>query len=263
MERLLLIGLDPPESSEIIRRTGLPAVAYPVLPRIKVERGSLLVERTGAAGRFVPVDRVIYHGIFEDDFDTLMALALWGGPCLPSAQGMMDCRQRIPCLARALRVTRFGALPRSWAARGVTLDAGDRPAVAKWGNWHCGEDKEQFTGPRTFEEPTLVEDFVDGQAVRIMLIGDQAWQVRLTGEGWKKSIHPDDAGFMPIDPELLDDTRRLQAHFGLAVIGNDYMIGADGARHLLEVNHIPNVTRFEEVRGAYLEFASRWAVSGS
>jgi hypothetical protein len=262
MQRLLLIGLDPPESAELIARTGMPATASPVLPRLKLERGSLLVERTGAAGRFLPVDRVIYHGIFEDDFDTLTALALWGGPCLPSALGMMDCRQRIPGLARALRVTRFGSLPRSWGGPGTTLDVAAHPSVAKWGNWHCGEDKEQFTGRRSCDVSTLAEDFVDGQAVRIMMIGERAWQIRLTGDGWKKSIHPDDAAFMPVDPDLLADTIRLRDHFGLEVIGNDYMIADDGRKYLLEVNHIPNVTRFDEIRSAYIDFASGWATAG-
>ena len=262
MERLLLIGLDAPESQEIIRRAGVPATAWAVLPRVKLERGVLLVERTGAAGKFLPVSRVIYHGIFEDDFDTLTALALWGGPCLPSALGMMDCRQRIPGLARALRVTRFGGLARSWAGPGSTLDTGAHPSVAKWGNWHCGEDKERFQGQRQCDVPTLAEDFVEGQAVRVMMIGERAWQIRLTGDGWKKSIHPDDAAFMPLDPELLADTRNLSEHFQLEVIGNDYMIASDGSKYLLEVNHIPNVTRFEEIRSAYLDFASEWARGG-
>ena len=32
----------------------------------------------------------------------------------------------------------------------------------------------------------------------------------------------------------------------------DYMVGTDGTKHLLEVNHIPNVTVFPEIRQAYL-----------
>jgi hypothetical protein len=40
------------------------------------------------------------------------------------------------------------------------------------------------------------------------------------------------------------------------------MIGDDGTRHLLEVNHIPNVTRFPEIRRAFLDLVVEW-VSGA
>ncbi len=61
---------------------------------------------------FVSVERVAYHAIFEDDFDFLTVLALWGGPCLPGARGMMDLRLRLPGLVRVLAVTRWsGANP--------------------------------------------------------------------------------------------------------------------------------------------------------
>ena len=36
--------------------------------------------------------------------------------------------------------------------------------------------------------------------VRIVLVGDHAWQVRMAGEGWLKSIHAPDAASMAIDP---------------------------------------------------------------
>jgi hypothetical protein len=207
---------------------------------------------------FVPVERVAYHAIFEDDFDFLAALALWGGPCLPDARGMMDLRLRLPGLIRALAVTRFGGIPRSYADRGTTVSA-EGPTVAKWGNWHCGEDKARFDGSWTAVVPTLFEEYVDGEAVRIVLVGERAWQVRMAGEGWLKSIHDPGAAFMAIDPELLDDARRLADHFSLRTVGVDYIVVQDGSRHLLEVNHVPNMTAFPEVREAYLEMVVSWA----
>lgn len=39
---------------------------------------------------------------------------------------------------------------------------------------------------------------------------------------------------------------------------NDYMIGRDGTRYLLEVNHIPNVTRFPEIWAAYRDTVVGW-----
>ncbi len=206
---------------------------------------------------FVPVGRVVYHAIFEDDFHFLTALALWGGECLPGAIGMMDLRLRLPGLVRARKVSRFGGLPRGYADRGTTVEAVGE-WVAKWGNWHCGEDKARFRGTWTASEPTLFEDYLEGEAVRIVLVGERAWQVRMAGDGWLKSIHHPGASFMPVDRDLLDDSRALADHFGLATVGVDYIVASEGNRFLLEVNHVPNVTVFPEVREAYLDMVVAW-----
>jgi len=63
---------------------------------------------------------------------------------------------------------------------------------------------------------------------------------------------------MDIDPELLEDTQNLKAAFGLEIIANDYIVVNDGSRHLLEVNHIPNVTRFPEIWEAYRDYVVDW-----
>jgi glutathione synthase/RimK-type ligase-like ATP-grasp enzyme len=99
---------------------------------------------------------------------------------------------------------------------------------------------------------------VEGEAVRIQVIGERGWQFRLGGQGWKKSIHGADAALMPADDELLEDTRRLQRHFELEILGVDYLAARDGQTYLLEVNHIPSVTAFEEVRQAYLDEVAAW-----
>ena len=95
--------------------------------------------------------------------------------------------------------------------------------------------------------------------MRIVLVGDRSWQVRMAGDGWLQSIHDPRACFMPIDPELLDDARRLADHFGLRTVGVDYVVDPDGGRYLLEVNHVPNVTVFPKVREAYLDLVVEWA----
>lgn len=258
MEVILLVGLDAPEINELRSRLAQPVFAFENLPRIQLDRGRLLVEHPHLMNQFVPVGRVAFHAIFENDFDFITALALWGGPCLPSARGMMDLRHRLPGLVRSMAVTRFGQIPRGYADQGTTVFA-DAERVAKWGNWHCGEDKARFHGAWTADSPTLFEEFVAGEAVRVILVGERAWQVRMAGDGWLKSIHHRGADFMPMDSELLDDSRRLAAHFGLETVGVDYMVAPDGSRHLLEVNHVPNVTVFSEVREAYLDLVVEWA----
>ena len=85
VEPLLLVGLDEPETTELRRRLDRPVLAFETLPRIRVDRERLLVEHPNFMNHFVPVERVAYHAIFEDDLDFLTALALWGGPCLSGA----------------------------------------------------------------------------------------------------------------------------------------------------------------------------------
>lgn len=254
-EYVCLVGLDEPESSAIQQRLDMPVIAHPILPGIMVDQGHLWVESSG--GRMVQASKVVYHGIFENDLDFMVGLALWGGPCLPNARSMMDCRLKLPCLVRALDYTRFGAPQRGYAAPYVRFYS-DTERVAKWGNWHCGENKERFTGSRSGEEASVIEHFLQGDAVRVVMIGDQYWQIKLEGDGWLKSIHHDNAAFMDVDAELLEDTQHIKQAFGLEIIANDYMVTTDGTKHLLEVNHIPNVTRFPEIWEAYSDHVVDW-----
>ena len=260
MSHLLTIGLERAEVKELRSRVELPLIAHEMLPKVQIRNGNLFALHPDRE-QFVPVSKVIFHGIFEDDLPMLAALALWGGPCLPGAHGMLDCRPRIANLARVRRVSRFAAMPRGYADANTTFPV-STGMVAKWGEWHCGEDKERVTTDHRVNEPTLFEPFITGEAVRVQLIGPNVFQLTLGGDGWKKSIHGDDTVFTDPDPELVDDTRRLADHFGMPVCATDYMVTPDGEKHLLELNHIPNVTQFVEMRTAYLDFATEWVNTG-
>jgi hypothetical protein len=221
-----------------------------------LQDGQLWVE-TERHPRYVPVKKIIYHAIYENDLDFITGLAFWGGPCFPSPRAMMDLRLKLPGLLRALDHTRFG-FPREFASANTLFSAG-RESVAKWGNWHCGENKERFTSEWSGNEAAVIEPFIDGTAVRVVMIGDRYWQIKLEGDDWLKSIHHSTAQFMPVDPELLEDTKHIKAAFGLEIIANDYMVGRDGRRYLLEVNHIPNVDRFPEIWQAFRDYVVEWA----
>jgi hypothetical protein len=255
-EFVLVVGLDEAESSAIEARVDQPLIAHVILPKIVVKDGVLWSELPNSP-RMVPISKVVFHGIFEDDLDFMAGLALWGGACLPNPRAMLDARLKFACLVRALHYTRFGSAARGYVSSCARFDS-ETERVAKWGNWHCGENKERFTGMWTGEHASIIEPFLPGRAVRIVMIGEQAWQISLAGDTWLKSIHHDDAAFMDIDPELLDDTRAIKTGFGLEIIGNDYIVGDDGSKHLLEVNHIPNVTRFSAIWDAYLTYVAAW-----
>jgi hypothetical protein len=250
-----LIGLDEPEAQAIKAHLDVPVIIHTTLPGIMVKDGELWVEKSGRP-KWARVSAVIYHGIFEDDLDFIAALALWGGACFPNPRAMMDCRLRIPCLVRALQFTRYGLPLRGFASPYVYFSS-DEERVAKWGNWHAGENKERFIGTWNSDKPALIEHFLPGEAVRIVMVGEQAWQIRQAGEDWLKSIHHEGAEFMELDPDLLADTKAIKDGFGLEIIGNDYIIGAE-TKHLLEVNHIPNLTRFPELWTAYEGHVVAW-----
>src|ERR1700722_13482907 len=142
-DRILLIGFDESEAAALSERLSLPCISHEMLPKIVVKGGQLFVESPERV-RYLPVSRVVFHGIFEHDLEFLAGLALWRGPCFPNPTAMMDCRLRLPCLVHALRFTRFGG-QRGFASPDATYKS-DSESVAKWGNWHCGENKERFTG---------------------------------------------------------------------------------------------------------------------
>jgi D-ala D-ala ligase C-terminus len=254
MERILLVGLEPHEGEELgaALAESFRVSAWTSLPPITVDDGQLFVPRQNGPGQ-LRVDRVAFHGVFADDMDFFAGLALWGGPCLPDPTSLLASRLKLPCLAKALTVSRFGAPKRGYLAPGATLWS-DSERVAKWGNWHCGENKTRFTGRFEHDEACVIEPFLPGRSVRVAVLGEQAWQIELAGEDWKKSIHDSRAALeSTVDPELLADTRALQAAFGLPWIACDYIVASDGQKYLLEVNAMPNVSRFPELWEAFQE----------
>lgn len=253
-ERVLLIGFDEPEAATLSARLPFECVSHEMLPKIVVRDGKLFAESPDG-GRYRRVSRVVFHGIFEHDLEFLAGLALWGGPCFPNPAAMMDCRLRLPCLVRALRFSRFGG-PRGFASSGADY-LSEAASVAKWGNWHCGENKERFSGAWVATEPTLFEPFVAGEAVRVVMLGKEARQIRLAGADWRKSVHGAGAAFMAADPELVADTRSIRRGLGLDIIANDYIVSSS-ERYLLEVNHIPSVTCFPELWEEYVTVIAEW-----
>ncbi|TWT60874.1 hypothetical protein [Rubinisphaera italica] len=90
-ESICLIGFDEQENDHFKNKIDAHIIAHVTLPSYHVFNGEFFVDRESRSWQ-VPVDRVVYHGIFEDDFDLLIALSLWGGPCFPNPRGMLDCR---------------------------------------------------------------------------------------------------------------------------------------------------------------------------
>ena len=253
--RIALVGIEQEEYDIIKVQYSGHIIWHQSIPKIVVKDEVLYMEKSNGIG-MLPVDKVVYYGIYDNDFDFITGLAIWNGDCYPKASAMLDCRFKIPCLVKALSLSRFTA-PRGFISAGASVNTA-QDTIAKWGNWHCGENKHRFTGEWESEFTATIEPYFEGEAVRIMIIGDTYWQIKLEGDDWLKSIHPDNANFMPVDQDLLEDTLYIKNVLQMDMIGNDYIVANDGTKYLLEVNHIPNITRFEEVRQVYLSTVIEW-----
>ncbi len=260
MERVLLVGLEPHEAESLSAKLDTHVSAWTNLPPILVENGQLFIPRQSGPG-LLSVDKVVFHGVYENDFDFFCGLALWGGPCLPGPKAMLDSRLKLPCLVKALEVSQFAAPRRGYLAPDMPLFS-ETEQVAKWGNWHCGENKARVQGRFENPEACVLEPFLPGRSVRIANIGETSWQIELEGEDWKKSIHDDRAAIAPTpDPELLADTLALKEAFGLPWIACDYIVSESSEKHLLEVNAMPNVSRFSELWDVFEQFVVDWVTN--
>ena len=253
--RLGIIGLDKETAQAIKSNFFGPIITHETIPKFLVYKGRLFIERSNGVG-MLPVDKVIFHGIFEQDFDFITALSIWGGDCFPNATGMMNCRLKLPCLARALQITKYNS-KRGMVSPNTEINVSEE-TVAKWGNWHCGENKFKFDTTWKSEEASIIEPFFKGESVRVVSIGNTHLQIKLEGTSWLKSIHDDKAAFMDLDQDLLEDTLTIKKAFGLEMIANDYIYDPSGNHHLLEVNHIPNINRFQQLKEIYLSNVLNW-----
>lgn len=230
-------------------------VFHDCLPKFIVNDNVLYIEKPKGIG-FVKIDILVFHGIFENDLDFITALTFWNGPCFPNPFGMMNCRLKLPCLSRALRISKYGAM-RGMIDHNVEINT-SKEMVAKWGNWHCGENKDKFIGKWKSSDVSVLEPFFQGEAVRVVMVGSAYLQIKMTGDNWLKSIHHNDSEIMAVDDELLEDTTRLKESLNLDMIANDYIVSSNGEKYLLEVNHIPNMTRFIELQDSYVNHVNEW-----
>ncbi len=67
-EYVCIVGLDETESNDIRERLDTHVIAHITVPGIIVQDGQLFVE-TSSKARVLPVSKLIYHGIYDDDLD--------------------------------------------------------------------------------------------------------------------------------------------------------------------------------------------------
>jgi len=133
--------------------------------------------------------------------------------------------------------------------------------VIKWGNSHCGENKQLFTtGNEPFEGTSMAgqcilsEPFIEGESHRILMVGEHSSQLVYESADWRKNVRGTITKLRIVDPDLETRTRRLLGVYGLALAGVDYVIGEKGTM-LLEVNAYPSLDEDADALEHFIELA--------
>jgi hypothetical protein len=263
--RIVIIGHQDTEVTELRKVLHTPAVHYTRLPKAFIDNsGKFMVEHPSFIDQFIETAGVIFHGVYDDDLPFLNAVAISRTPCFPGSMGLIMSRDRMTSLNYALARSEFaGNTHRRWQNQGV-FKAENGDWVAK----HYGKGK--ILIPRytkiAVDQPTLFEEFLIGTAIRVVSVKGatrQAFQINMAGYSWKKEASHDCATLSDGVSDLCHfDTLNLQDLFRLRFIGVDYIIREDNNKkipHLLEVNAIPDITRFSEIQTAYVDAVRHWA----
>lgn len=164
-------------------------------------------------------------------------------PCWPDPAALLVASERHAALARCVAAGLVDhPVVQAEATREPLLPF---PYVLKIGEEHRGEGKHLIRSaediPRTWEGIATVEPFFEGDSVRVLIVGDRAFGVRIHNEGsWIKNSPG--ASFEAWDPgeAIAAHARRAARLFGLEIAGVDYVID-DGGVHFIELNPFPRV----------------------
>ena len=284
-KRFAVIGLDDALAERV--KDAIAAVnwdtnvvLYSSVPLIEHDT-ALRVESPSITGRMLDVDGVLYYSYFEDVEKERLALALSTVPTFPDVRATLPLDDKLAALVFALRADPDGArAPSRWVARSRAfcnlLSAEEKQVIAdhpgcvvKLGNAHCGEGKwlvEEFlaqippSGKLIANGPIYVEPFVHGESVRVLLIGERAWQLHYTSNDWRKNVRATVTS-VPVDDTLSARTRAIAAGLGLSIAGVDYILPETGAPVLLEVNAYPGLEHAPGAEDAFVDLAVQWVRS--
>jgi hypothetical protein len=197
---------------------------------------------------------VVFYGYFDDAGAARRGLALGSTPTFPDVGKTLPLDERAVALMLALRAE--GRLPaRGFVPRGVSVTV-DREHVIKWGNRHCGEDKERVLGLVQVANDAVIEPFVTGRSVRILVVGERAWQLEYESADWRKNVGST-VTIVEAAPDLVARARQTTTRLGLDVAGVDYIV-SEGEATLLEVNAYPGLDDVPGAAEELLSMAQTW-----
>jgi hypothetical protein len=256
MRLLIAIGLDEPLADRLRDALEARVVVYPAVPALYALDGALRVESARVAGRWLVPDGIVFYSYFDGVRDARRALALADVPTFPDVRATLPLDDKVLALIAARRADGGPDVPRGFLPPGTSVQfEGER--VLKWGDRHCGEGKARAQGEFEAREGTVVEPFLHGRSERVLLVGEQAWQLRYESDDWRKNVRARVSEVVPADGALVARARRAAAALGLAVAGFDYVVNDEGAV-LLEVNAYPGLDDVPAAQTAFIELVRQW-----
>jgi len=179
-------------------------------------------------------------------------------PCWPDPTALLAISDRHTALARAVSAglvdhpvvqvpfTRKPLLP--------------FPYVLKIGNEHRGEGKHLIRSAGDivpWEGIATMEPFFEGESVRVLLLGDRAFGVRIRNDSsWIKNSPGASIEAWEPDEAIVSHARKAMELFGLEIAGVDYVIDQAGY-HFIELNPFPRVALSKESAALAREMFSR------
>jgi hypothetical protein len=168
-------------------------------------------------------------------------------PCWPNPSDLLRISDRHEALSRCIAA---GLVNHAVVQTKYTREAAlPFPYVLKVGNEHRGEGKYLIRGAADippWEGIATMEPFFLGESIRVLLLGDQAFGVRIHHEdSWIKNAPGARLEAWQPDPSIIAHARKARDLFGLPIAGVDYVVN-DRGFHFIELNPFPRLGLSEE-----------------
>jgi hypothetical protein len=240
-------------TSRFIFLTGEPATTLPllksrpawapVLSAITFDITAGRLHRRGSAGDDFR-GCVYFADVRDDDIARHNQGVLAGSaiPCWPDPAALLAVSDRHVAMARCLAagLVEHPVVQARWTGEPLL----PFPYVLKVGNEHRGEGKHLIRSAADivpWDGIATMEPFFDGESVRVLLLGDHAFGVRIHNEGsWIKNAPGSSLEPWDPDPAIVAHARRAMRLFNLEIAGVDYVIDRSGPR-FIELNPFPRV----------------------
>lgn len=257
MIRYACIGLD--NAKELAQRIDGHFTLYDVPPRMYADRGLLYAESPRIMGLWLPVDAVIWYSYFPDNeksFQARRAIALSVAVSFPDVRQTILHDDRALSLIQAQAADSGPTLPRGYAPSGVDLTF-EGNTVLKVGDDHCGDGKSRVSADcPALDHPAIAEPFIEGESVRVLVVGRTAWVLKYESTDWRKNVNAKVTEVHSAEFEgLVPRARTIAIRLNLPVLGVDFIGSNETGWYLLEVNAYPGLDQAEGAQEAFDDLA--------
>lgn len=252
------IGLPEEWVAEIKERAGVRYIAHSeVVPNSVAVDGYVLLGSQQTIGRWLRPNIVLWYGYFPASRFARTAIAISNTPSFP------DIRKTLPWDDKTMAVIMAQDADEPvdrGLAQGPMQGPWSANTVLKWGDSHCGENKQLMpTGKEQLDERAgnsdiLSEPFIEGESHRILIVGYHMSQLVYESNDWRKNVNSTITLLSTVDPDLVERTLTIVRRYGLTVAGLDFVLG-EGRPTLLELNAYPSLDEDPVARETFIKMA--------